>query len=94
MAVEDFRCNVVRRSDGRVRHGAARFPPGVDLATVGYRQVDGIVEVPRVAVLVLGCRVLQEVLVVGIIVRLLATGRETEIREFDMTTTVKERYQV
>lgn len=90
LTVEDFRCNVVRRSDCRVRHGTARFPPGVDLATVGYRQVDGIIEISRITVLVLGCRVLEEILVVGVIMRLLAAGRKTEIRELDVTTTVKQ----
>lgn len=80
LAVEDFGSNVVWCSDGRVRHGTARLSPGVDLSTVRHGQVDCIVEVPRVAVLVLGRRVLEQVLVVRVVVRLLATGGKTEIR--------------
>lgn len=34
LAVEDFGSNVIWCSDGRVRHGTARLPPGVDLSTV------------------------------------------------------------
>ena len=74
LSVENFRSNVIGRSNSRIGHGTARLPPGVDLSTVGYGQVDGIIEISRVAVSVLGCRVLQEVLVVRIVVRLLATG--------------------
>ena len=54
LAVEDLGSNVVGGTDSRVRHGATRLSPGVDLSTVGHRQVDRIVEVAGVAILVLG----------------------------------------
>lgn len=45
LSVENFRSNVVGRSNSRICHGTARLPPRVDLSTVGYGQVDGIIEI-------------------------------------------------
>lgn len=89
LAVEDLRRNVVRSTDSRVCHCTARFTPSVDLATVRDSQVDRFVEKPGVAVLVLGIGgILEQLLVVGIVMLLLHTSGQAEIRKFDMTTTI------
>lgn len=60
------------------------------MATVRYGKVNGIVEITRITVPVLGGRVLEEVLIISIVVGFLASGRETEVRKLDVTTTVKQ----
>jgi hypothetical protein len=90
LTVEDFRSNVVGSSNGRIGHGTAGLSPSVDLTTVGYGKVDGIVEVTRVAVSVFGGRVLEEVLIISVVVGFLASGRETKVSKLDMTAAVKQ----
>ena len=90
MAVEDFRRNIIRSSNSRVGHGTTGLSPGVDLSTVGYREVNRIIKVTRVAVPILGSRVLEKILVISVIVGLFASGRETKIGKLDVTTTVKQ----
>jgi hypothetical protein len=90
LAVEDFRRNIIRSSNGRVGHGTTGLSPGVDLSTVGYREVNRIIKVTRVAVPVLGSRVFEKVLVVSVVVGLFASGRKTEIGKLDVTTAVKQ----
>jgi hypothetical protein len=60
------------------------------LSTVGYREVNRIIKVTRVAVPVLGSRVFEKVLVISVIVGLFASGRKTKIGKLDVTTTVKQ----
>lgn len=74
LAVENFRRNIIRSSNGRVCHSATGLSPSVDLSTVGYRQVNRIIKVTRVAVPVLGSRVFEKILVVSVVVGLFASG--------------------
>jgi hypothetical protein len=90
LTVENFRSNVVRSSNSGIGHGTAGLSPGVDLTTVGYGKIDGIVEITRVAVPIFGSRVLEEVLIISVIVCFLASGRKTEVSKFDVTTPVKQ----
>ena len=89
LSIEDLGSNVVRGTNCRVSHSPTRFTPGVDLSTIRNSQVDGIVEVSRVAVSIPGGRVLQEVLVVCIVVGLLPTGGKAEVSKLDVTTAIE-----
>jgi hypothetical protein len=53
LTIEDFGCDIIRCADCRISHGPAGFSPGVDLPTVRDCQVYRIVEVSRVAILIL-----------------------------------------
>ena len=90
LAVENFGSDIVRSSNRGIGHGTAGLTPGVDLATVRHCKVNGIVKVSRVAIPVLGSRVLEKILVISVVVSFLASGRETEVSKLDMTTTVEQ----
>lgn len=66
---ENLRGNVVRRSDGGVRHQSSAPSPVVDLSTVRHGQVD-LVKGNRVAVAWSVRLALQELLIVVVIVEL------------------------
>lgn len=93
---EDLGCDVVRRADGRVGHETAGLAPSVDLVAVGHSEVD-CVDHDRVAgtrVVLLFARgiraAFEETLVIVLVVRLVKTGRETEVGELDVAIFVDE----
>ena len=91
LAVENLRRNVVGSTDSGVCHCTTRFTPSVDLTTVRDSQVDRFIEEPRVAIFVLGVGgIFEQLLIVGIVMLLLHTSGQAEIRKFDMTTTIQE----
>ena len=90
VATENLWSNVVRRSDGRIRHNSTRLAPGVDIAAVADCQID-LVNVDGVAV-VAGCAgcSFQQLLVVRAFVLLMEASRQAKVGEFDMAFTVEE----
>lgn len=90
MTQKDLRSNVVRRTDGTVRHVSSRLPPSIHETSITDREVDLLVQYNGVAVptLVLVTR-FEKRLVVRVLVLSAASRRETEVGQFDMTATVK-----
>lgn len=93
---EDLRCDVVRRADSRVGHETAGLAPSVDLVAVGHGEVDCVdhdrVAGTRVVLLFAGGigAAFEETLVIVLVVRLVKTGREAEVRELDVAIFIDE----
>lgn len=91
-AGEDLWCDVVWSSDGGVGHDAARFTPVVDDSAVADGQVD-LVEVDRHAVPSLVCwlsRLGEKLSVIGVVMHLVETCRQSEIGQLDVSATIKQ----
>lgn len=87
LSAKDLRRNVIRGPHRRVGHDTARFAPGVDLPAVADCEVD-LVQGNRVSVTRLTRRTLEKLLVVRILMLCVKTSGETEIGEFDVSTTI------
>ena len=89
LAAENFGRNIIRRTDGRVGELATRLTPCVDLGTVADSELD-LVEVHGLSVVsvrLVGAAC-EELLVVACVVLLVEAGRETEICQLDVATSV------
>jgi hypothetical protein len=73
LATEDFWSNVIRSTDGRIRHNSTRLSPIIDHASVAYSEVD-LVKVDRVPVDGSAGLSLEQLLVVGIVMQLVKTS--------------------
>lgn len=90
MPGEDFGGNIIRGTDGRIRHQSPRSSPVVDNGSVAHGKVD-LVEGDRVPVSPWPRRLaLEELLVVVVIVQLVEARRQAEIGKFDVTAPIKE----
>lgn len=89
MSTENFRGNVIRCTDSRVCHNTPRSTPVVNDSSVADSQID-LVEINRVAVTRLWCRLaLQKLLVVRVVMEAMKTGRQAEIGELDMSAPIQ-----
>lgn len=91
-AGEDLWCDVVWSSDGGVGHDATRFTPVVDDGAVADGQVD-LVEVYGHAVARLVCWLSwlgEKLSVVGVVMHLVETSRQSEIGQLDVSATIKQ----
>ena len=89
LAREDLGRDVVGRTDGRVGHHTARFPPIIDLRPVADREVD-LIDGDRISVSGPVRLALQELLVIVVIVQFVESGGETEISELDVASPVEQ----
>ena len=84
-------CNVIWSADGGVSHDTSGFAPVVDDGPVADSQVN-LVQVDRHATAGLVCWLfwlLKKLPVIGVIVQLVEAGRQTEISELQVASTVK-----
>ena len=87
LPLEDFRRDVIWRTDRGVSHDTTRFTPHVNLRAVADGQVD-LVERDGVAITALG-RAFEELLVVGVLVLGVEASTQPEVSELDVSTTIK-----
>jgi hypothetical protein len=89
MTTKDFRSNVVRSTNRGISHDSTRLSPIIDDASIAYSEVD-LVQIDRIAVGRSSRLSLKELLVIGTVMQLMKASRQTEIRELDMSTTIKQ----
>lgn len=87
LPAKDLRGNIIRGPYRRVGHDTARFAPGVDLPAVADCEID-LVQGDRVSITRLTRRTLKKLLVVRVLMLCVETSGETEVGEFDVSTTV------
>ena len=89
MAAEDLGCNIVRGANSGISHYSSRLSPVIDCAAVANGEVD-LVKIHRISVSWPARFSLQELLIIGVVVKLVEASRQTKIGKFDMTTAVQQ----
>jgi hypothetical protein len=90
VSTENFGSDIIRCADSRVRHDTSRSTPVVNDSSVANRQVD-LVEINRVTITGLWRRLpLQQLLIIGVIMKAMEASRQAKIGEFDMSSPVKQ----
>lgn len=90
MPGEDFGCDIIGGTNGRIRHQSPRSSPVVDNGPVTHGKID-LVERDRVPVSPWPRRLaLEELLVVVVVVQFVEARRQAEIGKFDVTAPIEE----
>lgn len=89
LASEDFRSDVIGRSDSRVGEDAARFTPRIDLTSIADGEIY-LVQGDRIAIfLFLIGGSLEKLLVVRVFVYFMEAGRKTKICELNVAAFIE-----
>ena len=90
LAAEDFRGNVVRRTDGGICHSATRLAPIVDLSTVADRKID-LIKIDRITIISpTRGMASQEVLIVRCLMLLVEPRREAKVGKLEMASLIQQ----
>ena len=89
MATEDLGSNIIGGANSRICHDSSRLSPVIDCATIADSEVD-LVEIHGIAVSWPTRLSLEQLLVIGIVMKLVEASRQTKVSKFDMATTIQQ----